>query len=169
VVGNGPHNEAMRLLAFSLVLAAVAAVLAATLSTVHADDAQFLNISGLRVAANKPVSIVRLTNASPNAADVFYVHYTVHDAATGVAVSRPGAGDGAQLRPGRTLELNLGAVITQYRLANDVTSTYSGAVQFTAYGEGGVFKAFNSGVIHVEVEQHEGGAIHDGAVQWLSQ
>jgi hypothetical protein len=67
------------------------------------------------------------------------------------------------------VQLDLGAIITQYRLSLDVTSTYSGAVQFTAYGDGGFYRSFGPDVIHVEVEQHEGAAIHDGAVQWLSQ
>jgi hypothetical protein len=171
----GPANagkmKPMRLIALAVVAAllTLAAILFATSGPVHADAAQSLYISGLRVAADKPVSIVRLTNTSPDAADVFYVHYTIHDAASGAAVSRLAAGDGAQLRAGRTLELDLGAIIAQYRQSLDVTSTYSGAVQLTAYGEGGYYHSFGSGVIHVEVEQHEGAAIHDGAVQWLSQ
>ncbi len=159
----------MRFLAVVAAVLTLAAVLFATFRPVHADAAKLLYVSGLRVAAGKPVCIVRLTNTSPDAADVFYVHYTIHDAATGTGVSAYGAGAGAQLSPGKTLQLDLGAIITQYRLSMDVTSTYSGAVQFTAYGEGGFFRSFGPDVIHVEVEQHEGAAIHDGAVQWLSQ
>jgi hypothetical protein len=159
----------MRFCLAALAVLTLVGVLVATLRPVRADAAQALYISGLRVAAKQRVSIVRLTNASPDAPDVFYVHYTIKDAATGLPVSRPGAGDGAELRPGRTLELDLGAIITQYRLSLGVESTYSNPVQFTAYGEGGYFHSFGSGVIHVEVEQHEGAAIHDGAVQWLNQ
>jgi hypothetical protein len=166
---NARTMPAMRLFAAAVAVAALAAVLVATLRPVHADAAQALYISGLKVAGDKPVSIVRLTNTSTYAADVFHVHYTIHDAAGGVAVSSPGAGDGAELRAGHTLELDLGAIITQYRLSYDITTPYSGDVQFTAYGDAGYFSSFNSGVIHVEVEQHDGAAIHDAAVQWFSQ
>jgi hypothetical protein len=159
----------MRFLAVVAAVLTLAAVLFATFRPVHADASKLLYVSGLRVAANKPVCIVRLTNTSPDAADVFYVHYTIHDAVAGAPVSASGAGLGAQLSPGKTVQLDLGAIITQYRLSLDVTSTYSGAVQFTAYGDGGFYRSFGPDVIHVEVEQHEGAAIHDGAVQWLSQ
>src|SRR5262252_8837572 len=63
---------AMRLLAVAVALLALAAVLVATLSTVHADAAQALYISGLKVSGSKPVAIVRLTNTSTYAADVFH-------------------------------------------------------------------------------------------------
>ena len=159
----------MRKLVLTVAAVALVAGLVATLRPVKADLAHSLLVSGMKVAGKRRIAIVRLTNTSPDAADVFYVHYTIRDGLTGAAVSLPGAGLGAQLSPGKTVELDLGAIVTQYRLSNDVTSTYSGDVQFVAFGEGGFYRSFGPGVVHVEVEQHEGRAIHDAAVQWVSQ
>jgi hypothetical protein len=159
----------MRKLALTVAALAVVAALVATLRPVKADVTHTLYVSGMKVAGKKRIAIMRLTNTSPDAADVFYVHYTIRDALSGNAVSMPGAGLGAQLSPGKTIELDLGAIITQWRLANEVTSLYSGDVQVVAFGEGGFYRSFGPDVVHVEIEQHEGRAIHDAAVQWVSQ
>jgi len=150
-------------------LALAAGGLFVALRPARAEQRRTLYVSGLKVLGKKRVSIVRLTNTSDQAADSFLVHYTIRDAATGDPVSQPGAGLGAQILPGRTLELDLGAIIAQYRLSFDVTSPYSGAVQFVAYGEGGFYHTFGPDVIHVEIEQHEGSAIHDGAAAWFDE
>jgi hypothetical protein len=110
---------------------------------------------------------VRLTNTSPNAADVFSVHYTIRDAAGGVALSQTGAGLGAQLAPGKTLELDLGRIVANYRATFEV-GPYTGPVRFDAFGDDGIFTEFAPDTIHVEVEQREGAVVRDAAVDWLT-
>jgi hypothetical protein len=155
----------MRRLAVGIVLAAASAW---TVRSVRAEDRQLLVISGLSVVAEKPVCLVRLTNISPNAADIFSVHYTVRSTGSGVALSRPAAGIGAQLGPGKTLELNLGEVVAAYRRTFGV-GPYTGPVQFIAYGEDGAFREFAPDTIHVSVEQTEGKVVRDAAIEWLTQ
>ncbi len=157
----------MRLRTAALLLVAAAAAAGAWLAVrpSRAQTQATLYVSGLAIKAAKPVCIVRLTNVSPDAADVFLVHYTVRDTSAGIPLSAPGAGTGAPLLPGHTLELNLGNIVALYRAGFEV-GPYTGPVQFVAYGEGGFSHEFGPGTIHVEVRQTEGAAIHDAAIQW---
>jgi hypothetical protein len=152
---------------FCVVLAALVswAWLAARPS--RAQTSSVLHVSGMALAGSKPVAIVRLTNASPNPADIFSVHYTVRDVSAGIPLSHPGAGIGAELRPGRSIELDLGKIVTQYRAGVDV-GPFTGPIQFVAYGEGGSLREFGPDTIHVEVRQVEGSAVRDAAVEWLA-
>lgn len=158
----------MRKLVVGLLLLGSAAVLAFTLRPARAQTPLLLTISGLEIAGAKPVCLVRLTNTSPHAADVFSVHYTVRDTSQGFALSQPAAGQGAQLAPGKTLELDLGKIVAGYRAGFDV-GPFTGPVQFVAFGEDGFFREFAPDTIHVEVEQTEGAVVRDAAVQWFVQ
>src|SRR5262249_51050366 len=91
--GGRPHNAAVRPIV-RVVAAAVAlgGALAWSLRPVRAQGSNVLYVSGMRIDGAKPVAKVRLTNTSPNAADVFSVHYTVRDTSAGIALSEAGAG-----------------------------------------------------------------------------
>ncbi len=158
----------MRTLAALLAVIALAVALWPTPRPVRADGGTVLYVSGMRIAAAKPIAFVRLTNTSPNAADVFSVHYTIRDTLSGASLSTPGAGLGAQLAPGHVLELDLGKIVALYRQSLEA-STFTGPVEFVAFGEGGAFRSFASDTIQVETEQHEGAAVHEGVAQWFSQ
>jgi hypothetical protein len=156
-------------LLISLAAACVAAGAAAwSLRPARAEDSKVLYVSGMRIAGDKPIAKVRLTNTSPNAADVFTVHYTVRDPSAGIALSEAGAGLGAQLLPGHVLEIDLGKVVSIWRTAHEV-GPYAGPIQFVAYGEGGFTLAFGPDTVHVEATQQEGAAVYEGVAQWLVQ
>ena len=159
---------AVRLLPSALVLALGAGALAWFLGPAHGATETLLYVSGLKIEGDKPVAFVRLTNTSPNAADIFLVHYTIRETSKGISISEPGAGIGAQLVPGRTLTLDLGKVVTAYRRAHEV-GPYTGTVQFVAFAEGGAFRTFSPDTIHVETSQIEGGATRDAVAQWFNQ
>lgn len=157
----------MRLLPAALALAAVTVALAWLLGPARGATETLLYVSGLRIEGDKPVSIVRLTNTSPNAADAFVVHYTIRETSRGFPVSEPGAGIGAQLLPGRTLTIDLGKVVTAYRRAHEV-GPYTGEVQFVAFADAAPFRTFSPDTIHVEATQVEGAAKRDAVVQWFN-
>jgi hypothetical protein len=159
---------AVRLLPSALVLAALAGALAWFLGPARGATETLVYVSGLKVEGEKPVCFVRLTNTSPNAADIFLVHYTIRETSRGIAISEPGAGIGAQLVPGKSLTIDLGKVVTAYRRAHEV-GPYTGTVQFVAFAEGGAFRTFSPDTIHVESTQIEGASTRDGVVQWFNQ
>jgi hypothetical protein len=154
---------------FALVaLAALAVAALWSLRPARAQTPRLLAISGMRIVRDKPIARVRITNVSPDAADVFFLHYTIRDTSAGIALSEPGAGDGAQLIPGRAIELDLGKIVTNFRASREV-GPYTGTVQFVAFAEGGFTHEFGPEIIHVEAVQTEGAAIYDGVVAWLTQ
>ena len=157
----------MRFLVAGLALAAFAAA-ATRFVPVRGAAPMLLYVSGMRIDGVKPVAHVRLTNTSTAPSDVYSVHYTIRETGAGIPISDPGAGLGAQLLPGRTLDLDLGAIVTQYRAARGA-GPYSGTVQFVAFAEGGLAHDFGPQVIHVECTQSEGAALYDGVAQWTSQ
>ena len=149
-------------------LSAIAALVAASqVVPARAQSAQILYVSGLRIDGSKPIAKVRLTNTSPNAADAFNVHYTIRETGAGIALSEVGAGLGAQLLPGHSLELDLGKIVALWRAAHDV-GPYKGDVQFIAVAEGGYFREFGPDTIHVAATQVEGRALRDAVEHWVT-
>jgi len=170
------YNPGMRLAPVLLVLAVATASIGAafTVPTVgrlvgleqaRADGDTTLYISGLDIGPKKQV-IVRLRNTSTHASDVLSVHYTVRDPSAGVPLSQPGAGNGAQLRPGDTLELDLGAIVNAFRAEREV-SGWNGPVHFVAFGTGGNFGDFGPETVQVEAVQTVGRARFTAAVEWI--
>lgn len=158
----------VRLLPAALALAASAGALAWFLGPARGATESLVYVSGMKIEGDKPVAFVRLTNTSPNAADIFLVHYEIHETSRGILLSAPGAGIGAQLVPGHTLTIDLGKVVTAYRKAHEV-GPYTGTVHFQAVAEGGAFRTFSPDTIHVESTQIEGAATRDAVVQWFNQ
>lgn len=151
-----------------LALAAAAAIAVRQAGPARGAGPGTLWISGMRIDGTKPAARVRLTNVSASPSDVYSVHYTIRETGAGIPISEPAAGLGAQLLPGHALDLDLGAIVTQYRAAHGA-GPYGGTVQFVAFAEGGLAHDFGPEVIHVECTQIEGSAIFEGVVQWTSQ
>ena len=129
----------------------------------RAADSTTLYISGLDIGPGRK-AIVRLHNTSTHASDVFSVNYTVRDPSIGHPLSQLGIG--AQLRPGDTLELDLGAIVDAYRATLEV-SGWDGPVQFVAFGEGGNFAEFNAETVQVEALQTIKRAKFAAHVEWV--
>ena len=130
------------------------------------DPTRILYVSGLEIDGSRPTAIVRLTNGSDHASDTMSVHYTIRGPAAGAPMSLPGAGPiGASLRPGRTLELDLGAIVTAYRKSLGL-GPYTGPVQFVASAEGGIFRKFGPDVVAVDATQISGRARYQALVEW---
>ncbi len=159
-----------RLLAAGLALAALAGGAATLLPGVWPakaraqDPTHTLYISGLHVG-KKFKAIVRLTNISPDGADAYTVNYRVRDAATATLISRPGLA--AELRSGRTLELDLGVIVTAYRDELEINPKFTAPVQFLAVGEGGFFRPFSPETVAVEAFQTDGKATYAVNVKWV--
>jgi hypothetical protein len=123
-------------------------------------------VSGLRVDGTRARAVVRLTNASPNLADVFALHYTIQAGHAGEPLSLPGAGfSGAPLAAGKTLEIDLGEVVTAYRASFGLTP-YRGTVRFVAWAEDGAYSAFGPETVHVTAVMSEGKARFEPLVEW---
>jgi hypothetical protein len=94
------------------------------------------------------------------------VHYTVQGPATGSAMSTPGAGSsGASLRPGRTLELDLGLIVNNYRKSLGL-GTYTGPIEFVASAEGGIVRKFGPDTVTVDASQTQGSTTFQALVEW---
>ena len=120
-------------------------------------------VSGLRIG-KRAQAIVRLHNASRHPGDTYSVHYTVRHTEAGQSLSLPGAGDGARLSPGQTIELDLETIVNQYRATFGVGG-FDGPVQFVAFGTGGV-NPFGAETVSVEAVQVEGAAKFEPLVEW---
>lgn len=163
---------------YALVLLAVlaAATAAAALVAVRSEPAEAAGIATLHVTGldigKKESAIVRLHNTSTHASDVFSVHYTVfaHDTLfdNPVALSLPGAGNGAQLRAGDTLELDLGEIVAAYR-ARQGAGTWDAPIRFVAFGTGGNFERFGPETIVAEALQTRRGATYQANVHWVDE
>lgn len=150
----------------ALALALLALLGSAACSPGEAQEAPAtLYVSGMRIGGRSR-AVVRLRNCAPSSSGLFYVHYTVRATEAGQALSLPAAGpQGAALIAGRTLELDLGAIVNAYRKSLGV-GPYEGTVQFVAYGEGGTNADFGPDTVHVDASQAEGAARFQAAVEW---
>lgn len=143
---------------------------AAFLAGTHDAGAQevtpLLYISGMRIDGEKPVAIVRLTNVSENSSDIMSFHYTIRGPDSGAPMSTPGAGStGVALRPGRTVELDLGKIATGYRRSLGL-GPYKGPVQFVATASGGLVRKFGKDTVQVDAQQTQGSAKYQVNVEW---
>ena len=122
-------------------------------------------ITGMRIDGNKTTARVRITNVSGDATNFFSVHYTVQAPGGGEPLSRLAAGpDGATLLNGRTVELDLGEIVTAYR-ASFGAPAYRGPVRLVAYATStGV--PFGPDTVQVTAVQKEGAAMFDPLVEW---
>ncbi len=159
------------LLLIALAVAAGAAALFATRAApARALGTATLHVTGLDVGKGRR-AIVRLYNTSTHASDVFAVHYTIYalDTLNGnpVALSRPGAGNGAQLIPGDTLELDLGAIVAAYRAEREL-GAWDAPIRFVAFGAGGNFERFGPETIAATALQTDGKATFAPAVTWTA-
>jgi len=159
-------------------LLVLAAVLAGTLAVVltrpgeaRAVGIATLHVEGLDVGRGQR-AIVRLHNTSEHPADVYSVNYTVYAqqtlSDTPVALSQPGAGVGARLAPGQTLELDLGAIVDAYRAQQEV-GPWDAPLRLVAFGTGGSFLAFGPGSVQVEALQTDGSATYAAPVRWITE
>jgi len=128
------------------------------------DRVKTLVVSGLQIGvAKSPHAWVRIRNCTKT--ESFTVHYTVQSV-DGEPLSAPGAGpSGVVLFAGRTLDLDLGAVVAQYR-AQFEAGPFTGPARLVAYGEGGIFETFGPETIHVSAHQVEAPAKFEPMVEW---
>lgn len=165
-----PAVSAVRVAAAAL-LACAAAAAGASFAARRADAQEqsgypgTVYVSGLRIDGKKSRVIVRFTNTSPNLADTYKVHYTV-EAPDGNPLTLLGAGiDGAPLVGRRSLELDLGAIVADYRRSVGV-GPYAGPVRLVVSGEPGAYTMFGPETVHVAVVQTEGAARFEPLVEW---
>ena len=170
------YNPEMRSAHALLLLAAVTSVAAVALTApsagslfgfgeARAEDESTLYISGLDIGPGKK-AIVRLRNTSTRAADTLTVHYTVRDPSIGHPLSALGAGIGARLAAGDTLELDLGEIVDAHRATQEVGG-WDGPVQFVAFGTGGQFGDFGPETVQVEAVQKVKRAQFTLPVEWI--
>lgn len=156
------------LLALLAAVATAAALWFARPAPVRAAETATLHVTGLDVGPRER-AVVRLYNSSRQA---FAVHYTVFALDTlyesPVALSLPGAGVGAQLLPGDTLELDLGEIVTAYR-AQQGASAWDAPIRFVAFGTTSGAERFGPETILAEALQTEGGATYRPAVTWTDE
>ena len=162
-------------LAHALLIVAAGTAAAATAFTVpavgrlfgveqaRADSNDTLYISGLDIGRGRK-AIVRLRNTSTHLSDVLTVNYTVRDPSRGHPLSKIGIG--AQLRPGDTLELDLGAIGDAHRASLEI-SGWDGPVQLVAFGDGGHFGDFGPETVQVEAIQTIKRAKFAANVEWI--
>lgn len=147
-------------------VAAGAAFLAGTRDARAQEVTPLLYISGMRIDGEKPVAIVRLTNTSENSSDIMSFHYTIRGPDSGAPMSTPGAGStGVALRPGRTVELDLGKIATGYRRSLGL-GPYTGPVQFVATASGGLVRKFGKDTVQVDAQQTLGSTKYQANVEW---
>ena len=122
-------------------------------------------VTGMRIDGKNATAHVRITNVSGDATNFFSVHYTVQAPGGGEPLSLLAAGpNGATLLNGRTLELDLGEIVTKYR-ASFGSPAYRGPVRLVAYATStGV--PFGPDTVQVSVVQKEGAAMFDPLVEW---
>ncbi len=158
-----------------IALAALAAVVGGVAATTPvfrppralAATSETLYVSGLEIGKGRR-ALVRLRNVAASGGDVYSVHYTVRDPAGGVPISLPGAGDGARLAPGETLQLDLGPLVDAYRAERGL-GPYEGPVQFVAFGTAGAIEAFGRETIVPEGIQSIGKATYEVAAEWVPE
>ena len=121
-------------------------------------------VSGIEIG-RKDRALVRFHNASTFAGDVYSVNYTVRHTDAGQPLSFPGAGDGARLRPGETIELDLGPIVNTYRAGLEL-GEFDGPVQLVAFGSGGIMNEFGPDTVIVQAIQKDGGASFAPLVEW---
>lgn len=123
-------------------------------------------VTGIRIDGTRANAVVRLTNTSPNLADVFAVHYTIQAGHAAEPLSLPGAGaGGAPLAAGKTLEVDVGAVVTAYRRSFGL-GPYRGTVRFVAWAEDGAYLPFGPQTVHATAVMREGKARFEPLVEW---
>jgi hypothetical protein len=132
----------------------------------RAQEAQkTLWVTGLKIDGKKARSVVRLVNTSEDGQDLFAVHYTVQAADAGEPLSLVAAGPtGAILGRGRTLELDLGDIVTKYR-ASLGFGPFSGQVRFVAYADASG-RPFGPDVVQVSAVQTERAAAYEPLIEW---
>lgn len=126
------------------------------------EETATLYVSGI-VIGKRNTALVRLHNASPSVGDVFTVEYRVRHTDGGQTLYAVPAG--APLRPGQTLELDLGAIVNDFRAGQELPD-FEGPVQFVAFGTGGVFRSFGPDSVVAEALQEQRRARFAPLVEW---
>ena len=148
--------------------AAAGALVVVRPDAARAEGTATLHVTGLDIGRGES-AIVRLHNTSTHS-DSFSVHYTVyaHDTLfdNPVALSLPGAGNGAILRAGDTIELDLGEIVAAYRLQQGA-GAWDAPLRFVAFGTGGNTERFGPETIVAEALQSRGGATYPANVTWV--
>ena len=155
-----------RVTAVATALILAAALLGVLAWTGRAQDANpyTLYVSGMSIGKSR-TAIVRVTNGSPVRGDAQRIFFTVRNTVNGAPLTLPGAGDGAQLFPGDTLELDLGRLVAAYRAQTGLPS-FEGTVQFVAFGSGGPIHPFGPRYTAVQAIQTERKAVYAANVEW---
>jgi hypothetical protein len=161
-----PKSALLAAISAGAAAAAAAAFLAPSPDARAQEVTPLLYISGMRIDGEKPVAILRLTNTSENPSDIMSFQYTIRGPDSGAPMSTPGGGPtGVALRPGRTVELDLGKIATGYRRSLGL-GPYTGPVQFVATASGGLVRKFGPGTVHVDAQQTHGKAKYQASVEW---
>jgi len=166
-----PRTPAAALLACGLGACVLAGLVAGSRgpALLRSADAQEVRaslwVTGLEIDGTKARAIVRLTNTSEDGRDLFAVHYTIQAGNAGEPLSRLAAGPtGAVLGKGRTLELDVGDIVTKYRASLGI-SPYAGSVRFVAYADSSG-RAFGPDVVHVSALQTRRAATWEPSIEW---
>jgi hypothetical protein len=146
--------------------AASAAVVMTRPGDARATGTATLHVTGLDIGKGEK-AVIRLHNTTSSS---YLVHYTVfaHDTLNGnpVALSALGAGDGARLFGGDTLELDLGPIVTAYR-AEQEAGEWDAPLRFVAFGSDGLSgERFGPETIVAEALQTRGKATYRADVTW---
>jgi lipid-binding SYLF domain-containing protein len=155
---------ALSALAAGLVLAG--SVGAAVLRSADAQETHAtLWVTGLRIDGAKARAVVRLTNTSNDGHDLFAVHYTIQAGNAGEPLSQLAAGPtGAVLGKGRTLDLDLGDIVTKYRASLGI-GPYAGFVRLVAYADSSG-RPFGRDVVQVSATQSERNVVYEPSIEW---
>lgn len=149
----------------ALAAAVAAVVLVPSSEPARAAGTATLHVTGLDIGKGER-ALVRLHNAGKSS---FVVSYTVfaHDTLNDnpVALSALGAGDGARIFAGDTLELDLGPIVDAYRAQQEV-GPWDAAIRFVAFGTSAGDERFGPETIVAEALQVRGRAAFPAVVTW---